>query len=339
MVSTRSQHTKAVHAKAATTPLQDTRTFSSLKNLILFVEIAHLKPEYGTVLTHLRITMTVSSLERDIFERIFAACLALTPNLVILELNTTPPIPLPSLAGIHLPTIEVLKTNVPHRALGPFLVANPSLRALDISSCGRGACSLGSFVFEHITEIRCPVRCASDVVHDAVSRLRLDSCGTGILGSNFITKITDIPETLYTLTVEFCPDDAWILRAISATFPQLRNLKLVEKSKTSVHKHKPRPWSNCRRWSTFLKKMPYLEHLVIRTEGTLSSAQPSAVADNRVFRGWLGSEPHHPMLRRVTVWQRVHDRGGVLSEWCREGELWDAKWTPNPDAYQVMMFD
>lgn len=213
---------------------QDTVFFSKLQDLISFVEIAVLKPEYGVVITHLSVTMSVSALERDILQKVLGACLTLTPNLIILELVTTPSFPIDSLDNIVLPRIEVLKTNIPHRALSHLVTMHPSLRALDILSCGRAVkCPLASFN-DYITEIRAPIKCAPALVHGHTSRLCLDSDGSNITASDVIPKITAPPLALYVLTVDFKIGEISILSAIATAFPQLRNLKLLEKSRRAV---------------------------------------------------------------------------------------------------------
>ncbi|KAI0742327.1 hypothetical protein C8Q80DRAFT_1273019 [Daedaleopsis nitida] len=213
MVSTRSQHNKIVKNNAAVAPPQaslfDTRTFTNLNDLISFVEIAQLQPEYGDAVLHLAIVMKVSSLERDIFVKILAACLMLTPSVAILEVVMTPPIPLLSIASISLPTIEVFKTNAPHRSLGLFVKHHPSLRAIELQSCGRTLkCSLASIDFHHITDIRCPVECAPGVVHGGLERLRLTSNRMDVLASDVLVKIQLDFDILNVLTIEFQTEDS-----------------------------------------------------------------------------------------------------------------------------------
>ncbi|KAI0738573.1 hypothetical protein C8Q80DRAFT_1275549 [Daedaleopsis nitida] len=196
MVSTRSQHNKVVQAKAVMTRPQDTLFISNLQDLIAFVEMADLMPEYGVVVTHLRITMSVSALERDFFQKILAACLTLTPSLNVLALVTTPSLSIESLDNVALPSVEVLKTNIPHRAICYFVTTHPSLHTLDISSCGRALkCPLGYYNLDHVTDIRAPIKCTRAIVHGCASRLRLDSdCdGSNITVSNVIPQIAVPP--------------------------------------------------------------------------------------------------------------------------------------------------
>ncbi|KAI0730669.1 hypothetical protein C8Q76DRAFT_792818 [Earliella scabrosa] len=335
MVVTRSQQRSVIEAAAA-----DMRAFSSLKDLIAFVEVALIKPEYGAAVTHLRLTLSIAAMERHIVENSISAVLSLMPNISILELFLTPPLPLTSLLNARLPFVTVLKTNMPHRVLVPFVAAHYGLRALSIDSCGRSVkCALASIDVDHVTDIRCPVECAPHLVHEAITRLRLDSGRPGTVSSAVITKIPVAPPAIYVLTAEFKPEDGAILRKVAAKFRYLRNLKLIEKCKAPGQKHKARPWSDRTQWISALKQLPHLERLVIRTAGALTSAPNSRNAERKMFQQWVDVNDPHPTLRHITVWQRVYDRGGILSEWKLEDGVWTGTWTSEPDPYHVMTFD
>ncbi len=186
----------------------------------------------------LRLNLTVSSLNRDAFEKYLPACLALTPNLSILELFATPAFPTTVLSHVRLPTIEVLNTNLPHRVLVPFLGQNPSIRALQLRRCGRARqCALSTIAFEHVNDIHCPATCAPAVVHEHVDRLRLDIRHSKDLSSAVLSRFSAPLSRLYVLTIEFAAEDTDILRAIARNMPWLRNLKMLEKPGSLVCVH------------------------------------------------------------------------------------------------------
>ncbi|KAI0694478.1 hypothetical protein C8T65DRAFT_744355 [Cerioporus squamosus] len=336
MVSTRSQRQAGILELASKTPLRDTQGLYSVQQLIAFVELATVNPEYGTVVTFLRLNLTVSSLNRDALEKYLPACLALTPNVTILELYTSPAIPTTTLSGILLPAIEVLDTNLPHRVLVPFIGRNPSIRALQLRRCGRARqCALSTIAFEHVNDIRCLANCAPAIVHENVDRLRLDITRSTDLSSEVLSRFHAPLSALYVLTVEFGVEDANILRAIARNMPWLRNLKMIEKCGSPAHKHKPRPWADRARWSATLQKLPQLERLLITTHSALGSTVGDQSSEREIFRRWVG--PSHPSLRYIGVWQRAHTLGlaskdNVFSEWSREDGIWQGKWTKNADV-------
>ncbi len=211
------------------------RRISTLENLISFVEIAMYKPEYGVAMTHLDVALSVSSAQRDTLQRYLPACLALTPNLAILELTITPPFTSFSFARIPLPYLEVVKSNLTHRSLAPFVSVRPRLQALDIAACGRTRkCPLSTVYVQQVTDIRCPLACVAGVVHDGVERLQLDHSRFATLPSTFLSKLPVVLGTVYVLTVDFTPDDDSILRAIAAHMPHIRDLKLIEYASSLV---------------------------------------------------------------------------------------------------------
>ena len=208
--------------------MQDARRFFSIDHLVSFVEIALLKPEYGVAVTHLDISLSASALQRELIQHYLPACLALTPNLVVLELTITPPISIMSFGRIPLPSLEVLKTNLAHRSVASLVAIHPRLGALDISQCGRARkCPLSTISVEHVNDLRCPAACAAALVHDGLDRLRLDAAGSATLTSVFISKFPLAMVRPCVLTVDFTRDDETILRVIAAHLPHVRNLKLI----------------------------------------------------------------------------------------------------------------
>ncbi|KAI0682047.1 hypothetical protein C8Q76DRAFT_804428 [Earliella scabrosa] len=342
MVCTRSQFKNDVEEVAAATPLQETKVLLTLAELITFVEVARLKAGHGAAVDYLSITLKVPSMEQDIVQRYLPVCLALTPNVTILEVFTTPPMSLPSLSSAPLPRIEVLKTNLPHRTLFAFVAKHPSLRALDIEACGRARqCALSPIVTQEITDIRCPAECAPRLVHERLERLRIDLARAVSPASAVITSFPIALDALYVLTVEFTADDKKILDVIATNLPALRYLKLVEKTKPLTHKHKPRPWTNRTAWATSLNKMVNLERLLIRTAGSVGTTPGDVASERDIFHGWVNpaAGPPQPTLHYIGVWQRAKDQdGGVLSEWSRMDGSWRGTWTPAPDPDRVALF-
>ena len=85
--------------------------------------------------------------------------------------------------------------------------------------------------------------------------------------------------------------------------------------------------------------MPHLERLIIRTAGALTHSLKYRDAERKIFRQWVDEDHPHPALHHISVWQRVYDQGGVLSEWSRGDGVWRGTWTPSPDPYHVMTYE
>ncbi len=191
-----------------------------------------LKPEHGTAVLQLALILDMTSLDREIVERLLPGLLALTPNIMILTLWVTPPISTTSLARVPLPSLEVVRTNLPHRALQPFIALRPTVKALDISTCGRARrCALSTTNIQHVNDITCEVSCAPKIVHDDLERLRIALDDTPTLMSTALSNFPFAMQRLHVLTVEYSAGDKAILRVIAATMPSIRNLKLLERSK------------------------------------------------------------------------------------------------------------
>ncbi len=200
--------------------------------MISFKEVATLNPKHGEALFQLALILDITALEREIIERILPALLMLTPNIVILTLWVYPPISTASFARVPLPNLEVIRTNIPHRALRPFVAIRPTIRAFDISACGRArSCALSALSLQHVNDISCLVSCASKIVHADVERLRVALDDTPTLMSKAISSFPVTLHALQVLTVEFATTDMAILRAVAAAMPRIRNLKLLERSK------------------------------------------------------------------------------------------------------------
>ncbi|RDX45352.1 hypothetical protein OH76DRAFT_1357939, partial [Lentinus brumalis] len=320
--------------------LQERKTFKDVESLISFKEVATLKPEHGTTVLQLALILDVTALDREIIERLLPDLLTLTPNLMIFTLWVTPPISTASFAHVPLPSLEVVRTNLPHRALRPFIALRPTLRALDISACGRTRrCALCTISIQQVNDITCLVSCAPKIVHEDVERLRIALDDTPTLMSTAISSFPFALHRLHVLTVEYSVGDKAILQVIAAAMPGVRNLKLLERSK-QANLHSARPWIDCAGWCAALKKLSQLEQLVIRTDGVLRSATGDRKGERELFRRWVGGSQPHSTLRYIAVWQRYSDRNrGVVSEWSREDGVWGGKWTDAPTSADFAIFD
>lgn len=194
-----------------------------------------MRPEHGTTVNILTISLSLSPLEEPLFHKVLRACLNATPNVAILEVFTIPPVAVASLSRVCLPRIEALNTNLPHNVLLSFINKHPSLRALEVNACGRKRrCALSAAAVDHLTEVRCPAECAQVLVHNDLSRLRLDLTRPTTIASAVISRFPIALNALYVLTIEFTVDDKFILRTIAANMPWVRKLRLVEMCQPAV---------------------------------------------------------------------------------------------------------
>ncbi|RPD78436.1 hypothetical protein L226DRAFT_292460 [Lentinus tigrinus ALCF2SS1-7] len=338
MVATRSQQKNKLAMTASSTPPREMRTFKDVASLISFKELAALKPEHGTAVIQLALIVDISALEREVLERLLPALLTLTPNIIILTLWVYPPISTVSFARVPLPSLEVIRTNIPHRALRPFVAFHPTLRALDIDACGRARrCGLSTLNIHQVNDISCLVSCVPKLVHKDVERLRVALDDTDVLMSAAISAFPISLHRLHVLTVDFAANDKTILRVIATNMPGIRNLKLLERCK--ANRHAARPWTDATGWCAALKKLSQLDQLVVRTNGVLSTPDDRK-AERELFHRWVGGKQLHSTLRYIAVWQRYNDRDrGVISEWSREDGNWKGKWTEAPVASGFAMFD
>ncbi|RDX40600.1 hypothetical protein OH76DRAFT_1490153 [Lentinus brumalis] len=340
MVLTRSQRKANMAQAVAVAPLRENRNIFSMDALIAFVELATFRLDYGTAVTHLDVELTVAALQRDSVESYLRICFALVPNLEVLELLLFPPPTTTMFNRLTLPYIQIFKANIPHRSLAQFFTNNPSLRAVDIASCGRSsACPLESVDMSHVTDIRCPIECSRGIVHEGTDRLRLDITKPSTLPSNLLAN-RPVLDVLHVLTIDFIPTNNSILKKVATLAPWLCHLRLLEKTRSAT-KHIARPWRNTDAWARSLRHLAYLQEIVIRTAGSLSTVPGDRKAERAVFRAWVGSTSSapHPTIYTVTVWQRVDDDdGGIVSQWSRENGEWKGIWMDNPRKNHLPLF-
>lgn len=163
------------------------------------------------------------------------ASLLLVPGLTDLTLvlpTTTPP---DLLLGVDFPALQFFKSNMPHAALAAFLARHRSVSVLVLGACGPvRRCPLVEADLTHVTELECDAECVRALAHSDLFRLTISKSTDGPrIGVIFRTTLV-CASALYSLTIDFFPDDLDVLDKLSLFAPFLRKLKLLEQRGVSV---------------------------------------------------------------------------------------------------------
>ncbi|KAI1782176.1 hypothetical protein LXA43DRAFT_906548 [Ganoderma leucocontextum] len=302
---------------------------NSIEDLYQFIDDAEVETRVATAVTDLTVKLgepaPIAALRQ---------CLSLVINVtdvvLLLPLHTPPHL----LAGLHLPKLELFKTNLPHRDLLPFLGLLPNLSVLCLDSCHRHAdervCPLSGVNLSSVLTMECPAGCASGATRGELVRLTLDDRAS-IIGIPQALRSFGAPSLSY-LSLDFFPDDYDVLQEIVSAVPRLRKLKLLEKhQKTRRQSHSRRAWNDVARWSGWLSKLTYLEELALRTAASVVRNAANVNCEKATLLRWISGtqrqakhRPRHPTLSHIRVWYRCRDVGNsVITHWSRYTGTWE----------------
>lgn len=176
-------------------------------------------------------------------------CLTHMPNLTDLHIDlppTPPTLLLEVLEAVELQKLELLKTNMPHSALTPFLrnARHRQVKAMILEDCGVGEnCRLQKISLDHVRDLDCSIRCFPTIHAPYVSRLSLRNDNV-LHSTSFILGRVSPRTHLTHLTVEFFSGDLDILEKLVIFAPNLRKLRLIERVGISVSVNHIKP-SHC----------------------------------------------------------------------------------------------
>lgn len=170
---------------------------------------------------------------------VLRGCLVCMPNLTDLHISLPPTPPnllLEVLEAVELQHLELLKTNMPHSALIPFLrhARHRSIKAMVLKDCGLGEnCRLQKISLANVRDLDCSTRCFPTIQAPYATRLILRNDDVLRPTSLVLGRVS--PRTHLThLTLEFFSGDLDILEKLVVFAPNLRKLRLVERVGTSV---------------------------------------------------------------------------------------------------------
>ncbi|TBU36327.1 hypothetical protein BD309DRAFT_985020, partial [Dichomitus squalens] len=182
------------------------------------------KPSRGAAIQDLRIVLhTPFSLEA------LHQCLILMPNITdLVVLLSEPDVP-GLLDAVRLPKIEFFRTNAYHHLLTDFLASHTTISILQLAQCGEDDDLCPLVVVD--LQVQCiggPAKCVSHLAHDGVSRLMMASSDRARTPSLLLRSIHPHLASLYTLTMDFYPDEHDVLSSIITVCKTVRKLKLIE---------------------------------------------------------------------------------------------------------------
>nr|VWO94125.1 Immunoglobulin G-binding protein A (IgG-binding protein A) (Staphylococcal protein A) (SpA) [Ganoderma boninense] len=276
--------------------------------LYAFTAGAAANQDVGPTAEHLTIRLRNTYTRRRL-----RSTLQLTPNLTDLILILPAPFYSQLLDGLVFDNLQLLKTNVPHGHLVKFLSANPSIRLLDVGPCGRyKACPLTVSNLSQVSDFRCPIECATAIVHLGAVRIRADLTRPRTVVSTILRSFPISFFAIYTLTLQFNPTDDDILASIARFVPMVRVLRLWERADyASLSPQAPRAWMQPTNLRNNLLKMRFMDHLVVRTTASFVSAPGLARERTLIFR-WIGENTltrKHPSLRHEGQQRGEHRPG------------------------------
>ncbi|KAI1788733.1 hypothetical protein LXA43DRAFT_894149 [Ganoderma leucocontextum] len=308
--------------------------FSSAADVVAFIDAATIDPEAASVVTDMRIT-----LHNQIPPQALRQCLAITPNLEDLILFLPRDSPEDILDDVHLPRLQLFKTNLPHGSILHFLSTHDTLSDLCLGACGRderaASCPLSTLYLNGVRVVECPIGCVRAVAHPALDRLTGEIHPRSLSSGPTILRSIPVPlASLSALTLDFYADDYDILQSIVRVAPGLQKLKLLERPRAYRRQsHARRAWNDAASWSVNLLRLQWLEELAIRTASSVIRSSRDVDSEGKTLMRWVARSSRaakrpiraieHPTLTSLRLWYRVREpAGGILTYWSKSSGSW-----------------
>ncbi|KAI1795830.1 hypothetical protein LXA43DRAFT_1090464 [Ganoderma leucocontextum] len=312
-------------------------TISSIENAQRFVDDMSVKIRSGTRIQDLIIRLSGLPVFQDAHILPIYTSLQLVPHLTDLTLllpATTPP---DLLLDVNFGGLQFFKSNLPHAVLAAFLARHQSVSVLVLGPCGpTRRCPLLEVDLAHVTDLECDAECVRSLAHSDLFRLTIGkSTGGPRIGVVFRTSPM-CASGLYSLTIDFFPDDVDVLDNLSLFAPFLRKLKLLEQRGASVRRVQSgrRPFNDALTWARALRKLRFLEELSLQTSAGLVRQPGNYDLERSLVLGWVygvrtralrrppASAKAHPSLYHVRIWYGARGNEQALSKWFKDGEDW-----------------
>ncbi|KAI0735940.1 hypothetical protein C8Q76DRAFT_792425 [Earliella scabrosa] len=242
------------------------------------------------------------------------------------------------LTNVHFSRLELLKTNLPHRFLAPFLVSHNTITDLCLDGCGRAPneqCPLRHLDLGHVTTVECGNECVVAASHSALLRLTAEHMGDASPSpTTFLRTVNPPLAALFELKLDFFPDDYDLLDQIVMVAPRLQRLKLLERPREYRRNvQSRRSWNHSTRWSNSLFRLDCLKDFALRTASELTSPPMSVAKELLTVKKWstkitrpsrsVVCKHAHPTLTYLRLWYRCEEAGGgIMTSWSKTSGTW-----------------
>ncbi|KAI0690827.1 hypothetical protein C8T65DRAFT_587611 [Cerioporus squamosus] len=307
------------------------------------MKISAIDPRVGQAVQELSIYLTPPAFAtprcRFVYCRVLRNALRSAPNVTDLTLLVPETMPPDVFFLVDMQQLRLFKTNLPHAMIAGFLGNHPFITDLVIGPCGSvdEPCPLRDIDLEHVATLECEQSCVSAIAHPGLFRLSVDN-HSAHHASTIFRSLAAPPTDLYSLTLDFLPDEHNVLANIAYSSPRLRKLKLLErKGSLPSRRNSPRPrraFNDYLAWHRGLRKLPFLEEVALRTSAALVSRAADLEMERRLILGWATglcsrtvANPSralnvHPQLYHITIWYGSTLANSVLSKWFKDTGVW-----------------
>ncbi|PIL29463.1 hypothetical protein GSI_08405 [Ganoderma sinense ZZ0214-1] len=312
------------------------RTISTIENVELFVHEMSVTVRSGTGIQNLTIRLTGLPIFQETLVAPIRTSLQLVPELTDLTLLLPLAPPPDLLLNLKFKALQFFKSNLPHTALTTFLARHHSVSDLVLGPCGPAKpCPLYDVDLSHVTNLECEATCVRSLAHSDLFRLTIGKSTEGPrVGVVFRTSPVCV-SGLYSLTIDFFPDDIDVLDNLSLFAPFLRKLRLLEQRGAFRHNRSGRrPFNDALVWARALRKLRFLEELSLQTSAGLILRPGDYHLERSLVLSWVygvrtwalrrppPSAKAHPTLYHVRLWYGARGNDPALSKWFKDGEEW-----------------
>ncbi|KAI0083223.1 hypothetical protein BDY19DRAFT_998749 [Irpex rosettiformis] len=301
------------------------------------------KPTRGLILDTLEISMLSDAPIPDY--ALIRKCLELTPH--ITDLTLVLPLFIPTihsqsttvLTDVELPSLQLLKTNLPHTDVATFLKNTSNLNrllflVLQGTCVSADGCALRDVQLPGLTTLECSVGCLRHVCSPNIDHLVLHNNTPLTITSVSLHRAPPYNNNLTNLTLQFFSNDYHILDKIATFAPKLCKLRLVELLTPARNGRVParRVWKAVNCMADSLKKLPLLEEFMLDSLDDLvgrGGRKSRRQQEGELIHGWLTGRrrpwlrighriKYHPSLYRISLFYGRHAPDTqILSTWTR----------------------
>jgi hypothetical protein len=212
-------------------PRSSYRFGPSIVGITNFIELARINKDIADAVEDLEIRLPARTSFPANLVRITLSMTTNIRDLIIILPRQTPST---VFTDVFLPNLVLFVTNLPHATIRSFIVRHRELRILHLGACNRAMhCPLGSIKMCYIEDLRCPIRCAENLIGTHVLRLHVENTQVSTVASSSLSSWLTRP-TIQHLTIDVSSDDYTLLKAVSHFCPNVRHLKLIEAARPTV---------------------------------------------------------------------------------------------------------
>jgi hypothetical protein len=203
----------------------------SLIGINNFIELAQTNKDIASAVEDLEICLpTLTSFPANLVRITLSITTNISDLIIKLPRKTPPTI----FTDVFLPNLVLFVTNLPHATIFAFTLRHRGLRVLHLGICNRSIhCPLGSLDLNHIEDLRCPLRCARNLIGSNLRQLHVENTQISTVASSLLRSWLTCP-AIQRLTIDVFSDDYALLNALSHFCPNVRHLKLIETARPTV---------------------------------------------------------------------------------------------------------